>query len=315
MTFDKNTRIKALVFDDLKYIQQNDKNLFKQIIDFSKKKCDFPVIYICQDLSHKSFKNIYSTSFPIYMSFKKSQIKCILNKYYSVKNVDLDELIDKSLCNFHSIKLNLQFHKNNTKNIEVFDKKNDDLFDLIKTIFQQTSIDNYYRLSSTDYLIISLNILENCIDWIYHSKISEKRKKKLIYCIYQSISIGDNLYNNLYSLNDWDIINHVITHMVVIPIKLLLKNKIKITTCDYNRYVSRSIIYTYNTKLLNVNNINVYILSVIYTYAKNKDYENLKKYLQKYSVDQKIFEKFLKYFDKYFVIQFKNNTLKKIFKK
>ena len=116
-------------------------------------------------------------------------------------------------------------------------------------------------------------------------------------------------------MNDWDIINHVITHMVVIPIKLLLKNKIKITTCDYNLYVSRSIIYTYNTKLLNVNNINVYILSVIYTYAKNKDYENLKKYLQKYSVDQKIFEKFLKYFDKYFVIQFKNNTLKKIFKK
>ena len=89
-----------------------------------------------------------------------------------------------------------------------------------------------------------------------------KKKKKLIYCIYQSISIGDNLYNNLYSLNDWDIINHVITHMVVIPIKLLLKNKIKITTCDYNRYISRSIIYTYNTKLLNVNNINVYILSV-----------------------------------------------------
>ena len=43
------------------------------------------------------------------MSFKKSQIKCILNKYYSVKNVDLDELIDKSLCNFHSIKINLQF--------------------------------------------------------------------------------------------------------------------------------------------------------------------------------------------------------------
>ena len=59
----------------------------------------------------------------------------------------------------------------------MFDKKNDDLFDLIKTIFQQTSIDNYYRLSSTDYLIISLNILENCIDWIYHSKISEKKRK------------------------------------------------------------------------------------------------------------------------------------------
>ena len=75
---------------------------------------------------------------------------------------------------FILLKLIYNFHKNNTKNIEVFDKKNDDLFDLIKTIFQQTSIDNYYRLSSTDYLIISLNILENCIDWIYHSKISEK---------------------------------------------------------------------------------------------------------------------------------------------
>ena len=39
--FDKNSGIKALVFDDLKYIQQNDKNLFKQIIDFLKKNAIF----------------------------------------------------------------------------------------------------------------------------------------------------------------------------------------------------------------------------------------------------------------------------------
>ena len=34
MMFDKKVKVKAIIFDDLKYIQANDKNLFKQIIDF-----------------------------------------------------------------------------------------------------------------------------------------------------------------------------------------------------------------------------------------------------------------------------------------
>ena len=55
MMFEK-LKCKALIFDDLKYIQENDKKLFKQIIDFSKKKVIYPVIYICNSINHKLFQ-------------------------------------------------------------------------------------------------------------------------------------------------------------------------------------------------------------------------------------------------------------------
>ena len=78
----------------------------------------------------------------------------------------------------------------------------------------------------------------------------------LIKKIYDSISIGDYLYNTLYSLNNWEIINHIITNSIAIPITIITSKNIKITNEVYNRYVSRSIIYTYNAKVLNTNNIN-----------------------------------------------------------
>ena len=197
MMFDTNTRIKALVFDDLKYIQNNDKNLFKQIVDFSKKKCNFPVIYIFQDINNKNIKSIYNNCYPINLNLQTVHIKSIVKKYFDVKNININELIKKSSCNFHSIKINLEFHKENTKNINVYEKKYDDLFEIIEILCKTKNIDDYYRYSTSDYHIISLHILENCIDWIYDSKIADDKKLLLIKKIYQSISIGDNLYNTL----------------------------------------------------------------------------------------------------------------------
>ena len=309
--FDKEVRTKALIFDDLKYIQTNDKNLFKQIVEFSKKQCNFPVIYIFQNTMNKNFKMIYNNCYPINLTLQKSHIKTILDKYYNTKDIDIDELIQKSLSNFHSIKINLEFHKKNTNKINIFEKKYDDLFDIIKILCKNKNIDNYYRYTSSDYHIISLHILENFIDWIYDSKIHNSKKPLLIKKIYDSISIGDYLYNTLYSLNNWEIINHIITNSIAIPLTIITSNKIKVTKELYNRYVSRSIIYTYNIKILNTNNINVHILSKLYSLMKNENYDLLIYYIQKYSIIQKIFEKFLKYYD----YKITNNSIKKLFKK
>ena len=38
MTFTKKNVYKSILFDDLNYLQLNDKNLFKSILDFSKEK-------------------------------------------------------------------------------------------------------------------------------------------------------------------------------------------------------------------------------------------------------------------------------------
>tara|TARA_Y100000389_G_scaffold198139_1_gene234090 strand:+ start:1987 stop:3204 length:1218 start_codon:yes stop_codon:yes gene_type:complete len=311
MMFDEETRIKALVFDDLKYIQNNDKNLFKQIIDFSKKKCQFPVIYIFQDINNKNIKTIYNNCYPINLSLQQNHIKYIVNKYFDVSNININELIQKSSSNFHSIKINLEFHKENTKQINYYDKKHDDLFEIIELLCKTKNIDDYYRYSTSDYHIISLHILENCIDWIYDSNISSKKKLVLIKKIYHSISIGDYLYNTLYSFNNWELINHIITNSIAIPLQMIKVNKIRITAKDYNRYISRSIIYTYNVKILNTYDINLHILSKIYSLMKNENYDLLIYYIKKYSLVQKVFEKFLKYY--YYKIPI--SKIKKLFKK
>ena len=43
---------------------------------------------------------------------------------------------------------------------------------------------------------------------------------------------------------------------------------------EYNKYLSRSIIYTYNTKLLYLNEINLDILSVFYSLILYNNFEN-----------------------------------------
>ena len=49
----EEVKSKAIIYDDLKYIQENDKSLFKQIIEFSKKKISYPTIYIFNNINHK----------------------------------------------------------------------------------------------------------------------------------------------------------------------------------------------------------------------------------------------------------------------
>ena len=59
MMFDNKNTNKAILFDDLNYIQEYDKKLFKQIIDFSKKKIkDHPIIYIFNHINHKNIQQI-----------------------------------------------------------------------------------------------------------------------------------------------------------------------------------------------------------------------------------------------------------------
>ena len=297
MMFDKKARKKALLFDDLKYIQTNDKNLFKQIVDFSKKKSNFHVIYIFQNINHKTVQSIYKKCFPINLSLTNGQIKKILEKYYPVSNINLKELIKNSSNNFNTIKINIEFHKTNTKSIEKYEKKYDDLFESIETIYHSKTLNDYYRLSINDYIITSLHILENCISWIFNNKqLSYQKKIYLIQQIYQMNCFGDFFYFKIHQLNDWEIINHILTFSVVCPLRLLSIQKIKIINKTYNKYLSRSIIYTYNLKLLNNHGLNTTILSKLYTLFENKNYDQLVVLINKYQLTKKVFEKFSKYF-------------------
>ena len=146
---------KALLIDDLKYIQENDKTLFKQVLDFSKRKVTHPVIYIVNNISHKLVQTIYKKAFPIHISFTEKQYISILKEFY-VKDttINYSELIQKSNYNFHNIQMNLKFYQGKTDTIQTFQKNEEELFTLIQKVYRMDSLEEIYRSIINDHTII-----------------------------------------------------------------------------------------------------------------------------------------------------------------
>ena len=296
MMFEK-IKEKCIIFDDLKHIQENDKSLFKQIIQFSKKPLTNPVIYIFNSISHKMIQTVYKKSFPLQISFTRSQFIEIIQKFYSDKNINHKELIEKSNHNFHNIHSNLSFYQGQTGKIQSYNKHNTEELEIfVHKLYQMKNIEDLYRGVICDHNIISLNILENCISWIFRKKINYRSRLRLINSIYQSYCNGDIYHKNILYLNDWELLNHMITGTIIVPILQLRSSKIKCSNVYFNKYLSRSIIYTYNNKLLHSCDLKIDILSFIYSLLLQKDYPKVKEFCSYYHVNRKIFEKFLKYF-------------------
>ena len=309
MMFSKDNHYKALLFDDLSYIQLNDKALFKSIIDFSKKKVkDHPIIYIFNSIKHKSIQKIYNQSFPLNISYTKEQyIELIKDFFLEEKDTEYDyfKLIEKSHHNFHNIKVNLGFYKKNMKMIYEYDKKNNEIDMFIKDLFLK-DIKSIYYSSHCDYTIIGLNILENCIQWVFKSDLTLREKVQVIDLIYYNNYLGDILLTKIHNILDWELIEHLITNTIVIPILLIRNNDIKVLDMDYNKYISKCIIYTHNRKLLISNEINYEILTVLYNYVKkftecdlnkkSKVKDEIIMYINGYNIPVRIIEKFSKFF-------------------
>ena len=111
-------------------------------------------------------------------------------------------------------------------------------------------------------------------------------------------------------------LEHLLTFSVVIPICKLNK-QVKIKSLIYNKYISKSIIYTHNIKLLHQSNITIDQLSFLYRlifyYNKHRTKEYLQKihfFIQRYSLNIKLIEKFVKYFD----LTISKKTIQQLFK-
>ena len=304
MMFNDNI-YKAIIFDDLTYIQNNDKSLFKSIINFSKKtNKNHPAIYIFNTINHKNIDIIYKKSYPINIKYTLNQYIDLTKKMFTYDDNDYDykTLIEKSQYNFHNIKNNLEFYKTDVNIIQKYDKIENELELFIKSIFKK-DIKEIYNSSQTDYIIIGLNILENCVTWIYNSNLSKKDKIILLNEIYYHNYLGDILLSKIHIYSDWDLIEHLITNIIVKPILLLNHKKIKISNIIYNKYISKCIIYTYNRKLLIYHSLNYEILQFLYKmifeYIKCKSDENKKMinfYILKYIIPIKVLEKFHKFY-------------------
>ena len=117
---------------------------------------------------------------------------------------------------------------------------------------------------------------------------------------------GDLILNKMYLINDWSLVDHVITNTIIYPYYMIKSKNIKVLNIEYNKYISRCIIYTYNNKLLsffNFDNIKLsYIYDLILNYTihkKEKDLDLIKNIINHYNLTLKFLEKFLKYYSEY----------------
>ena len=318
MMFDTKNTNKAILFDDLNYIQEYDKKLFKSILDFSKKKVtNHPTIYIFNHINHKNIQIIYKHAIPINLSFTKNNYVSIVKNYFNCPpNTDIYELIEKSNFNFHMIKSNINFYQNECTMVQEYDKKEDELSLFIQRIYN-CNMNDLYRFCSSDYTIISLNILENCIEWLWNQKkLTYRKKMKILNEVYHLNCIGDNLLTLIHIINDWQLLEHLLTFSVVLPICNLNKH-VKIKNIIYNKYISKSIIYTHNVKLLHQSRTTIHQLSFLYRllfyYDNNPNKEYLQKihtFIRRYTINGKLVEKFMKYFD----LKLSKKTIQQIFK-
>ena len=93
-------------------------------------------------------------------------------------------------------------------------------------------------------------------------------------------------------------------------------NKEKINF-EYNKYISKCIIYTYNNKLLNNDGLNGDILSYLYYLIKEytnvkslENMNNLKRYIEYYTIPLKVIEKFMKYYQNIYYLLIEKKSLR-----
>ena len=297
---------KSLIIDDIYYIQTNDKKLFKSIVQFSKKKAlRNPIIYIFNNIN-KNVKTIINKCFPFKIEYTTDYLASIVQKYFirDFDKKDVLELVRKSNRNLHNIKVNIEFYKDNFSSINIYDNINPELSVHINHILEMKDIDDIYKNSYSDYMVIGMNLLDSICDFLKKNKqLTESDKLDIIYDIYKNNSIADNIYRLLNETNDWNSINHILTFNTLSTIYHIQKNNLSLKEIPYTKYISKSIIFIHKNKVLNTKIENVeYLYELIDKYLNNphKDiYNEIIKYIVYFNIDMNVAETFLKYFKNY----------------
>ena len=297
---------KSLIIDDMYYIQINDKKLFKSIVQFSKKKAlRNPIIYIFNNIN-KNVKTIINKCFPFKIEYTTDYLASIVQKYFirDFDKKDVLELVRKSNRNLHNIKVNIEFYKDNFSSINIYDNINPELSVHINHILEMKDIDDIYKNSYSDYMVIGMNLLDSICDFLKKNKqLTESDKLDIIYDIYKNNSIADNIYRLLNETNDWNSINHILTFNTLSTIYHIQKNNLSLKEIPYTKYISKSIIFIHKNKVLNTKIENVeYLYELIDKYLNNphKDiYNEIIKYIVYFNIDMNVAETFLKYFKNY----------------
>lgn len=239
---------KGLLIDDFHYFIKQDKTNAIKLITFIKTiSINHPVIIICNNITHKLYNQLKDISYIIICKLSNRLCKKIFNKTYDKKkHIDCDNLHDfKTTLNGFNIHIDKVYSINSL---------------LEKLLYDRGTVNSRYLVCSSDYNILSLNILEN----------SDKilRNFNTLYDIYKSICIYDMLQTKyIDKYVPYDI---YILYSCIIPSYYVRKNRVyKKISFTYNKYISRSLIQIHNQSLLSSFNY-LELLNLLYIH-KLKD--------------------------------------------
>tara|TARA_B100000212_G_scaffold295755_1_gene238912 strand:- start:1103 stop:2302 length:1200 start_codon:yes stop_codon:yes gene_type:complete len=299
MMFNKShqkNELKSILFDDIHVIQQLDKPLFKQIINWKKnykiKYSNHPIIFIIPDtcVVKKIFKEIVDNSLLFEIKYTDNNFNKLVTKLLNSEKIiislnHIQKLLKISGKNISNIKSNIELLRdksNETIDIVIEEKEfSGELNEITyKIMNDKFDIQNILSNAYCDYNIISLNLLDNL------SKFFTKDFLKDYLYIYKNICLGDKMNSEMIVDHNYELFDYIIMHQVLFPIFNIKKSYSKcIKELNYNKYISKSIYYISNQNTYIKNNLNmhsVFYELYLYDYKIDKDKNINKKLLEKY---------------------------------
>ena len=287
---------KALLVDDIQLFIQNDKSTLTKIHKFTQtlEHKNNPIIFICNETEDKCCKSMKLLSYVIEIKFNLQHYRNILKDKFKINTIN--EFIGKTK-NLNTILATAgNFNSIQNDNVESID------ITINNILTKKYSIIELMRECSSEYTIISLNMLENIPSLI-------KLKSTTLYDIYKSVLVNDYMEYK-YIQNNMDI-NISIFYSCVIPsiyTKRHINNMVKL---KYNRYISRSIIQIHNQNILQDNT--VLYLGKIKDMYKSLIGDNIIK-IDLNNIDMKTLEKQMKVFNYYYNKNMNKKQFTKIIK-
>jgi hypothetical protein len=299
MMISNNNVYKALLIDDIQIFIQSDKPTltkiykFVQTIDIRK----FPVVFICNETEDKCCKSMKLFSYVIKIKYNQQHYQNILS----------DRFDNDKICSFIKLTKNLNTIISTAGNFNEI--KNDIVTPIditLNTILtKKYKITDIIRLCSSDYTIISLNMLENIPVLIKNITAT------VLYGIYNSVIYDDYIEYKYIQYNiDIDVRIYYSCVVPLLKIKHYIDSIDNIVKLKYNRYISRSIIQIHNQTILR--DATVLYLGIIKDMYKSLTDNNV--IVNVDNIDLKTLEKQMKVYNYYYNKNMNKKQFTKIIK-
>ena len=244
MMFTKKQESRGLIIDDIDVFYRHDKKIFKSVLNLllGYNYFDTKIIITCKTkfLTSRAIDKLKYSKILLEMTNDSTHKIC--NTMCQSININLPLVKRNELIKRSNGDLNNLWSLIKCENIIKIDYL--DNFDVDKLLFEKLFTETYdlkklIRIYENNKIKISLDILENIFNYSLPPDIIED-----VYNKYVFVDIFDTECINLQNINEYNTILTIYNFYL-----LIRKYKISSTNTINNKYISKSLIHTYASKL------------------------------------------------------------------